>query len=137
MGIRLLICGSRKWKARNPIYVVLFGIEEICEYDVTLIHGACPTGADDIASDWGDTHLPPEKHLKFPAHWEHGNACEFECDEVCGKAAGHIRNKKMLDVAKPDLVYAFADDLSVSPGTKGMIELAKKAGVPVIRVGSV
>ena len=52
----------------------------------------------------------------FPADWE-----QFD------KAAGHIRNKEMLDYA--DVVVVFWD--GKSRGTKNMIEITKKAKKPI------
>lgn len=44
-----------------------------------------------------------------------------------GKAAGPIRNQRMLDEGKPDLVVAFPG----GRGTADMVRRAKAAGVPV------
>ena len=45
-----------------------------------------------------------------------------------GRKAGPIRNQRMLDEGKPDLVVAFPG----GTGTAGMVALACKAGVRVI-----
>jgi hypothetical protein len=44
-----------------------------------------------------------------------------------GRAAGPIRNQRMLDKGKPDLVVAFPG----GRGTADMIRRAERAGVPV------
>jgi hypothetical protein len=44
-----------------------------------------------------------------------------------GKAAGPIRNQRMIDEGKPDLVIAFPG----GRGTADMVSRAKKAGIPV------
>jgi hypothetical protein len=49
-----------------------------------------------------------------------------------GRKAGPIRNHRMLDEGKPDLVAAFPG----GRGTSGMIALANKAGVEVTEVES-
>jgi UDP-N-acetylmuramoylalanine-D-glutamate ligase len=55
----------------------------------------------------------------------------YEADwDTHGKAAGPIRNKRMLDEGKPDLVVAFPG----GRGTANMISQARKAGVEVIEV---
>lgn len=94
----------------------------------TLIEGGAD-GADDAAAAWAEdspmhSHNehpddPPFEHLKFKADWL-----------SYAKAAGPIRNKKMLDEGKPDLVIAFHDDIDNSKGTKHMVGIAKKARVP-------
>jgi len=52
-----------------------------------------------------------------------------EWDKI-GKKAGPLRNQRMLDEGKPDLVVAF----SGSGGTKDMVRRAVKAGVSVHEV---
>ena len=47
-----------------------------------------------------------------------------------GRAAGPIRNRKMLD-QKPDLVIAFHPFLDGSKGTKDCVNEAKRRGIPV------
>ena len=47
------------------------------------------------------------------------------------RAAGPIRNQRMLVEGKPDLVIAFHDDLESSRGTKDMIKRSLKAGIRV------
>lgn len=114
--MRVLVCGSRDWKKRGPIQLVLRGM--IVEIDTVVIHGAAP-GADSIA------HMVAEE-LRFdcdpyPADWD-----------THGKKAGPIRNQQMLDEGKPDVVFAFVTrPLAESRGTADMVRRAKKAGVPV------
>lgn len=47
-----------------------------------------------------------------------------------GKRAGPIRNQRMLDEGKPDVVVAFPGGV----GTADMVRRARKAGIPVIEV---
>jgi len=47
-----------------------------------------------------------------------------------GRAAGPIRNQRMLTQGKPDLVVAFHDNLEHSKGTKNMLKQATEKGVP-------
>lgn len=61
---------------------------------------------------------------RYPADWE-----KF------GRAAGPIRNLKMLMEGKPTHVIAFHDDIGKSKGTKDMINQARKAGLDVLLVG--
>lgn len=55
-----------------------------------------------------------------------GRMRELRC-RLEGKAAGPIRNQRMLDDGKPDRVLAFPG----GRGTANMVKLAKAAGVPV------
>lgn len=82
----------------------------------TLLHGGA-RGADEGAADWGKSeHL---RVLCYPANWKRD-----------GKAAGPIRNQRMLDEGKPDLVIAFPGGV----GTADMVRRARAAGVEVIEV---
>lgn len=51
-------------------------------------------------------------------------------DSLAG-SAGPIRNKRMLDSCKPDLVVAFKGN----EGTRHMIKISKEAGVEVKIIG--
>lgn len=81
-----------------------------------VIHGAA-RGADTEAA-W----LARGRGLAveaFPADWRKH-----------GRAAGPLRNQRMLDEGKPDLVIAF----SGGKGTADMVRRAEAAGVKVVRV---
>lgn len=110
---RILVCGSRGWKQINPIETVIAG--HLAKGHLTLIHGACPDGADAIADVLGKKL--GAKVVPVEANWER-----------FGKRAGMIRNQKMLDEQRPDVVYAFRAH-GKSAGTDDMIERALKAGV--------
>jgi hypothetical protein len=73
--------------------------------------------------------------LAKPAGWCRGvprkpyEVTQGEWDEL-GKKAGPLRNQRMLDEGKPDLVVAFPG----GGGTKDMVRRAVKAGVSVHEV---
>lgn len=52
-----------------------------------------------------------------------------------GKAAGPIRNQRMLDEGQPEIVFAFTDDLAASRGTADMVRRARAADLPVYVIG--
>lgn len=65
---------------------------------------------------------------EFPADWE-----------THAKAAGPIRNRRMLEEGKPELVLAFKNgfDHTLSRGgTENMVKQAKALGVAVYLVGA-
>lgn len=66
-------------------------------------------------ADWLAKYRLDFKTLPYPADWK-----------AFGKGAGPIRNRKMYDAEKPELVIAFHSDitLSASKGTKDMVEYA-------------
>lgn len=74
--------------------------------------------------------------IKCPAHWNHHyrrwievhGPCAADCKDVCGRPAGVLRNKWMLDVYNPDIVIAFHNNIISSKGTKDMLKRARKCG---------
>lgn len=123
-GIRLLVCGGRdyssadawNWLERNARDYVA---ERLRLYNFgfsVLIHGGA-RGADEGAARWGASE--DLKVLAFPADWK-----------THGRAAGPIRNRKMVVDGKPDVVIAFPG----GRGTADMIRTAEEFGIPVIRV---
>lgn len=116
--MRVLICGSRGWSDPAPINALLAGLDVLAEgagEKLVVIHGDAP-GADRLAKklahQWG------AEVIDEPADWER-----------YGKAAGPVRNQKMLDEHEPDLVYAFRAE-GKSNGTDDMVTKAKAAGLP-------
>jgi hypothetical protein len=116
--MRVLVCGDRNWVDKDAVRREL----EKFPKDTVVLEGEA-RGADtlgrDVAEELG---LTVEK---YPADWNQ-----------YGKAAGPIRNKEMLQHGAPDLVLAFHCNLSTSRGTKHMVGIAKKAGVPVQVIGA-
>ena len=112
MTTRILVTGDRNWSNYKAIK------DKLSNYPkgTVLLHGAAK-GADFLASLIGE-------ELKFVvipiyAEWE-----------TYGRAAGPIRNKKMLAL-EPNIVYAFHDNLEESKGTKHCVTEARKLGIPV------
>lgn len=114
--MRVLVCGSRTFSDHEPIYKVLDGYAE-WGLDV-VIHGAAP-GADSIAAGWCVAkHDWPS--WAFPAEWD-----------IHGRAAGFIRNQRMLVDGQPHFVWAFVDKpLVESRGTADMVRRSRDAGIP-------
>ena len=115
--MRILVCGGRDYGDCQALSDALDAVH--AEHPVTqLIHGAA-RGADSLAAAWARSRGIPA--LAFPADWKKD-----------GKAAGFVRNARMLRNGCPELVVAF-------PGGKGtahMVHLAKQSGVPVLELGS-
>ncbi len=109
--MKVLVCGSRTWTDVEAI-----SRELACfPGDTTVIHGAAKGAdaiADKIASQLGF------KVIVFPAFWEEK-----------GRAAGPLRNLRMLAEGEPDLVLAFHKE--GSKGTAHMIVSAQRAGIEV------
>lgn len=119
--MRILITGSREWTDKEKILKeVEKAANDYYQDDITIVHGACPTGADKIADelnyfdDYPEVQITIERH---PANWNKH-----------GKGAGPIRNQKMVNLGA-DICLAFI--CPNSKGTKDCIERAWKAGIPV------
>jgi hypothetical protein len=112
---RVLVTGDRDWECEDTIRQEL----ALCTSMEKLGHGKA-RGADTIAGKIGAELIGEENILGFQADWDRYH-----------KAAGPIRNRQMRDEFMPDFVLAFHDDLERSKGTKDMIEIARKAGIPV------
>lgn len=112
--MRILVCGQREFNDASAVNRVL---GEYLAPDLVIIEGTCK-GADTLAHDYAvRMHLA---NWRFPAQWR-----------LHGKRAGFLRNQRMLDEGKPDLVIAFFNDPDSSKGTKMMVEISRRAGVKV------
>lgn len=131
--MRVLVTGGRDFNDYAAMRAALDNMHAaegtIAAQPISLIiHGACGCdanepfsckleflrGADALADRWARENGIPVKRM--PAEWTR-----------LERAAGPVRNQKMLDEGKPDLVIAFPG----GKGTAGMIKLANKAKVPV------
>jgi hypothetical protein len=110
--MRVVVCGDRNWTDRNRIFRALSKLPP----DTEIIHGAC-RGADILAGE-------EAKKLGLVVR-------EFPADWSLGRAAGPIRNRKMLD-EKPILVIAFHSDIKNSKGTADTIREANKRGIKTL-----
>jgi hypothetical protein len=117
--VRLAVCGGREFgrtdEERQCVYLWIektLGDEE----EKIIIQGGAP-GADEVAVDWAI--INGVKYLTYDADWK-----KYK------RAAGPIRNQRIIDEGKPDLLLAF-------PGNKGtadMIRRAVAANIPVTMV---
>ncbi len=122
---RVLVCGGRTW---GDVYPIIRELRALIKEHPTLkycIHGAAP-GADTLVDGIAD--MFGLKVRPVPAHWKHTADCAPKCKEVVGRAAGPIRNRKMLDM-NPDIVLAFHSDFVNSRGTRHMVALARNANI--------
>lgn len=123
--MRILVCGSRSYEDRDRIYGAL-DLRASTEprlglygRPIVIISGAA-RGADQIAEDWA--YERGCELSVFPPEWA-----------KYGKAAGPIRNTRMLDEGKPELVLAFVNKpIQKSRGTHHMVEIAMARKIPVV-----
>lgn len=108
--MRVLVCGGRGFADREKLFAVLDGVHRRKGISL-IIHGGA-NGADAFAGEWATERGVALK--VFTAGWEQS-----------GRAAGPIRNRRMLEDGKPEFVVATAG----GAGTAHMVSLAKKAGL--------
>lgn len=113
--MKVLVCGGRDYRNTAYLFRALDKLHQ--ERPITeLIQGGA-NGADALAREWAKTK-PDVARFVCKANWQ-----------KYGKAAGPIRNSKMLAWG-PDLVIAFPTPKS--RGTWDMVRKAKAAGVETI-----
>lgn len=138
--MRVGVTGSRDyaecWKIYRVLEEILFRLRQADEA-LTLIHGACPTGADAWADVWGEGY--DIKIERYPANWE--GPCAESCraghrrrfrsgdGDFC-PAAGNYRNDYMV-LRDLDLLLAFPAIGARNSGTKHCMEAGWLAGVKV------
>lgn len=111
----VIVCGSRGWSHPDSVFRRIEALKDESDGDVTIVHGGA-RGPDSMAEN-------AAKMLGL------GYRCFLADWNKHGRAAGPIRNQRMLDEMKPDLVIAFWD--GKSKGTKDMIDRALAAHVDV------
>lgn len=113
--MRVLVCGGRSFTDFERLKSQLDSLHACMRFS-TLIEGGA-VGADTLARAWAeDAGICVEEYF---ADWL-----------AYGRAAGPIRNKRMLDEGRPNLVIAFPG----GRGTANMVMQATQAGVRVIEI---
>jgi hypothetical protein len=131
---RLLVTGDRNWTNESVVSYAL----SLCPIvgPVSIMHGWA-RGLDTLVDTIGH-EMDIFEILRRPSHWSHTDKkwiqvhgeCPPFCKEVCGRAAGIIRNGAMLTEHQPHVLFAFHNDLSSSKGTKDMVNRVKRAKIP-------
>jgi hypothetical protein len=149
--VRVLVTGSRTWKngllVREKLGMCLDTAHQSGD-SLTVVHGACKSGADSYADAWARWHQRNTTHTvvrvePHPANWE--GPCIDECQphhrrvdprgwDVC-PAAGFYRNEAMVRLGA-DLVLAFIAD--ESKGATHCARFAETCGLQTLyfRVGT-
>jgi hypothetical protein len=104
-SLRVVVCGGRDYEDRDFVFRTLDQIRSANRAMLVIQGGA--RGADAHARAWCQGKPDVQCHTVEP-------------DWSIGPAAGPIRNQKMLDVYRPDLVLAF-------PGGRGTADMTRRA----------
>lgn len=110
--MRILVCGGRDYRDTACVTDSLERLRRAGLISL-LIHGDA-SGADRLASQWA--REAGMDQVSYPANWK-----------AHGRAAGPMRNRRMLHHGRPQALVAFPG----GRGTADMISLARQAGLPV------
>lgn len=129
--MRVIVTGDREWSNITAVRRVLAILYRQAPH-TKLVHGAC-RGADTLAAQvWLDLTGNEWQVEAYPAAWS-----------LHGPSAGPRRNRYMLkasfdcgseDGDMPGCGIAFHHDLRQSKGTKDMVSVLLKHGLPVLHV---
>jgi hypothetical protein len=113
---KVLVCGARDYSDKDKVYHILDAVLARVGPWMMLVAGGA-RGADELARRWAVDRGVDHQILyaKWPVH---------------GKAAGPIRNRRMLS-KKPKEVHAFHQNIKESKGTADMVKIARSSGVKV------
>lgn len=131
--MRVLVCGGRDFQDRQLLFNTLNNIHKYTGPITCIISGKA-RGADSLGEQWAkyvDVPVDP-----YPALWTDFNhpwsKKRFRNGLAYNPVAGPIRNQKMIDEGKPDLVVAFAGGV----GTLDMLRRTMSAGIGYNHIGS-
>jgi hypothetical protein len=114
---RLLVCGGRHYQDREFLFSVLDALQAVRSLSC-VIHGAA-SGADQLAGEWAKLRgVQEDPYPVSRQDWA-----------TLGRAAGPIRNERMLVNGRPDICIAF-------PGGKGTDDICwriRSAGIALVR----
>ena len=125
--MRVIVTGSRNWMGTygdqriHTVMNILLALCEVLGEKLTVVHGDCATGADQVVDRWArrrdDSGVSVET---LPADWR-----------SLGKAAGPIRNREMVNQGA-DMCIGFVR--GTSRGTFITLTMAQEAGIPTFTV---
>lgn len=113
--LKVLVCGGRQFSDSAFIHAELDRLHALHKFD-TLIEGDA-RGVDRMAGEWARSR--GVSLVEYPAKWKEE-----------GRHAALIRNERMLNEGKPDLVIAFPG----GGGTSHTCWKAAQAGISVMTI---
>lgn len=115
-GQTWVVCGGRDFSNAQVFDGAMSDLLRLRGCPIRVVHGAA-RGADTLADGWGNKMAVPV--TRIPADWD-----------AHGRAAGPLRNQKILDEYPVDLVIAFPG----GRGTADMVRRARTAGIDVAEI---
>ena len=111
--MNVLVCGGRDFADRELVFRTLDDLAKNECNIVSVVTGGAK-GADALAEDW--SKIRQVKRIVYPAQWN-----------LHGRAAGPMRNVRMVEEEEIHLVVAFPG----GRGTRHMIVTAAQYGIEV------
>ncbi|MBT2508846.1 DUF2493 domain-containing protein [Streptomyces sp. ISL-98] len=134
---RVLVTGSRDWPDELAVsrqLTALLAATTFLGQPFTLVHGACPTGADAHADQWARWHQQRGARITIERHHASDHGQWPQC--------GPIRNRHMVALGA-DVCAAFISPCTKarcsrprphgSHGASGCADLTEAAGIPTRR----
>lgn len=115
--MRVVVCGGRDFDDKIAVDLALNELLYEVPVDTLRVIQGGASGADALVRQWCVKH--EVEYINVPADWK-----------THGRAAGPIRNQKMLDTYTPELCIAF-------PGGRGTTDMVKRCLVANVPVRSV
>lgn len=117
-GLVVAVTGGRNFDKRARLHRALDRLSDSAEGPIAaIVQGGAP-GADFDARTWA-TYAPGVQCVTFEAAWGRE-----------GPAAGPIRNRRMLELLRPDVLLACPG----GRGTANCVETAESLGIRVVRL---
>lgn len=133
----VLCCGDRAWTSKATISKAI--MRHVSYSDIVLQGGNGYTSEGRLVRNEAEllraVRGADALAAQAAANLGHAYQTEWAAWDIEGRAAGPIRNGRMLKLG-PRLVLAFHDNLQISTGTKDMVKIARRAAVPVILINS-
>jgi hypothetical protein len=115
---RVLVCGGRDFSSEKDRELLFDFLDQLkVTFGEILVISGGARGADTLAVEWAMSR--EQDYEVYLADWKKH-----------GRGGGHIRNQRMLDEGRPDLVVAFPG----GRGTADMTSRANAAGVSLMQV---
>ena len=122
--MRVLVCGGRDYNDKTKVWKALHAVAD--QHGMIFLIQGGAKGADSHARDWVRDQMRTAPRRASGGVTFHADWLRY------GPKAGPIRNQKMIDEGKPDLVIAFPG----GKGTADMVRRARAAGIEVREIAA-
>jgi hypothetical protein len=119
-GLVVAVTGGRDFENARDLHCALDALH-VKEGPIVAVVQGGGSGADGAAAAWASWREGVQR-VTCDAHWQRD-----------GRAAGPIRNKRMLELLRPDVLLACPG----GAGTANCVETAKRLGIRIVTLAEV